>query len=111
MIIFADDRKCNWVIKHVGKRLCGEEAPTDQGVLCWVPEGIVLLIKCRDDSGLKIVLRHVLDDVVSVRQSLDVPPICIANFSVNNLDLYAPFLHVNLSVVTLGVEQHHFDTH
>lgn len=56
VIVLADNGQLDRVIEHVSESLGGEEAPADERVLWWVPEGIFLLLQGGDESSLEIGL-------------------------------------------------------
>jgi hypothetical protein len=111
MIILAYNGQFDGVIKHIRKCLRGKEPSSNQWMLRWIPKRIILLVQCRYDAGLEILFRHVFYDIVTIWELIDIPPVGIANFSVDDLDLDGAFFHVDLAVLALGVKKHHFNAH
>ena len=111
MIILANNGQFHGVIKHIRKCLRGKEAPSNQRMFRWIPKRIILLVQCRYYAGLEILFGHVFNDIVTIWELIDVPPVGIANLPVDYLDFDGAFFHIDLAVLALGVEEHHFNAH
>lgn len=86
LLILSDDRQRCGVVKHIGESLCGEEAPADESRGWGIPEGVLFFVDSGDNSGLKVVFAHVLDDIVTVGEGLWVPPVGVASILVEDFD-------------------------
>jgi len=111
MIILSNNRQLDRVIKHIRQSLSSKEPSANERILRGIPKGVVLLFELGDKACLKVSLRHILNNIIPIGQLIDIPPIGIASLPVNNLNLNAPLLHINLSILALGVKKHHLDTH
>ena len=111
MLVLANDGQSGWIIEHIGKSFCGEEAATDESWLLGIPERIVVLVKLRNHSVFEVLFGEVLDDVVSIGECFHVPPVAVAHFAVDHLDGDSPFLHLKVLLIVVLVLQHHLDAH
>jgi hypothetical protein len=111
VFVLADDGQSGRVIEHVSQGFSCKKSPADECGLLRIPEGVVGLVELRNDSSLKVLFREVFDDVVAVGESLNIPPVAVAYFPVDDLDKDGPLLHLELLFIFLLVLQHHLDAH
>ena len=96
MVIFADDGQVDWIVKHVGECLGGQEGPSNESVLGRIPERIVFFIQSGNGSGFEVLLGHIFDDVVPVGEFNGIPPIRIADLSIHYFHFDGPLLEVDI---------------
>ena len=111
MIIFSDYRKLNQIIQHVSQSLSCKEASANQWMFGGIPERIIFLLKLGNNTCFEILLRHVLDNVIPVWKFINIPPVTIADLSVNYFYFNGVFFHIDFSIFSFWVHQHHFNTH
>jgi hypothetical protein len=76
-----------------------------------IPKGVILLIEGGYDPGFKVLFGHVLDNVVTVGELINIPPVSVTDLAIDDFDFNGAFFHVDLAVLALGVEKHHLDAH
>lgn len=76
-----------------------------------VPKRVIILVQLRDDASLKILFREILDDIVPIGKSIDVPPVTVTHLSIDYLDKNGPLLHLKLLLIFFLILEHHLHAH
>ena len=111
MVVLPDDGQVHRVIEHIGQSFGGQKRPSDERVLRRVPEGIVLLLQSGNIARLEVLLRHILNNVIPVRQLDRVPPVAVPRLPVDHLHLNRPLFHVNVLLFAFRVGKQHLHAH
>lgn len=107
LLILSDYWELSWVVKHISESLCSKEAASDEGRGRGIPERVFFVGDFGNHSCFEVVFTHILDDVVTIRKGLWIPPVGIARILVDNLNHDRSFLEFNFLLFLVAIRQHH----